>query len=143
VTVKPAIREDVLQVIDTARRDVELAGMDKRALIDKYLGESLAFVGYAHEVPGCAWGVTIPSDFLEPNQLWLASTGLVDKHAMAFARGSAKFVDWAIHRFGVIGGVVLVDNTRSQRWLSWLGFTLGKEIELPLVGKVYPFQRSL
>jgi len=143
VTLKKATREDVLAVLESARADVELAGLNKHSLVERYLDCSIAFVGYSEGIPGAAWGITTPVNFLEPNQLWLATTSLVETNRYAFLRTSKNFVDWAVHNFGVVGGVVAKANVRSQRWLSWLGFTLGDEIDLPLLGPAYPFQKRL
>lgn len=143
MTVEFATKEDVLKVLDSRREDVELAGLNTRELVEKYLDESQAFVGYASGVPGCAWGISMPKDFLEPNQVWLATTSLVEKHKFAFLRGSRWFIEWAVTNYGVIGGLVQKKNERSVRWLKWLGFSIGDEIDVPLLGASYPFQKRL
>lgn len=130
-------------MLDLRREDVELAGLNMEELVEKHLGQSMSFVGYADGVPGCAWGITYPKDFLEPNQLWLATTELVEEHKFAFLRGGLIFVNWAVENYGVIGGLVQKKNERSIRWLKWLGFSIGDEIDVPLLGVAYPFQKRL
>ena len=120
----------------------EMEGMDKAFLIRRAFEQSIAWVGLAESEPACAFGVREGST-LEPAEFWLVATPLIEKYSIRFLRESRAVVDWALAHYGVVGGFVQVGNTRSQKWLQWLGFSFKEEAEHSLLGRVYPFERRL
>lgn len=143
--IKTATLEEVEFVLSHLREtdELELVGFNKVDLIRQHFKKSISFAGYFEGKAVCVYGVRLETSFMEPNQVWLASTNEIEKCWFRFIRENIKFVNWATKEFGVLGGVVAKKNVRSQRWLHFLGFTLGEEIDLPIMGPVYPFQRSL
>lgn len=143
-SILPATPELAERVFDNLREDsrVEMIGLSKDLLVKRVFEKSRSFVGLAEEVPACVYGIREGS-IVDPAELWLASTPLVDRFALRFLRESKIFVAWAVREYGVVGGVVQVGNVKSQKWLRWLGFDLSEAKEHPLLGTVYPFERRL
>jgi hypothetical protein len=136
----PALIEKVLENLreDTAG---EVVGFSKDRLIWEVVRKGISFIGLVEGVPICAYG--IKEDSFVAAEVWLASTPLIERYALRFLRENRRFMDWAVRKYGVLGGVVQVGNVRSQKWLRWLGFELGEQIAHELLGPVYPFERRL
>lgn len=139
-----ATPELVEQVFDNLREDAraEIGGFSKEVLMRRIFEKSMSFVGLVEQTPICAYGIR-EAGVLEPAEVWLVSTPLIETFALRFLRENRKFMDWAVGQYGVLGGFVQVGNVRSQRWLRWLGFELKPEAEHSLLGRVYPFERRL
>lgn len=65
------------------------------------------------------WGF-IPGDVFQPAKIWMLTTPIVDRARFTFLIESRRFIASAISRFGVLS--VIATNSRSERWLRWLGF---------------------
>ena len=61
---------------------------------------------------------------------WLLGTDEVEKHAVAFLRGSVEWKLKLLARYSVLRNFVDDRNTASIRWLKWLGFTLSDPVEV-------------
>ncbi|WP_453966542.1 hypothetical protein [Bradyrhizobium elkanii] len=55
---------------------------------------------------------------------WLLGTEAVERHYVAFLRGSVGWRDQLLQRYPVLRNFVDDRNTVSKRWLAWLGFRL-------------------
>lgn len=138
--------EGALLVFDDLRREdsMEIARFGPpEELLTELLATSEAWIAKLDGKIACVWGVRPAESPIDPAFLWLITTNLINTVPVCMARESAKFVYKALYRWGVLEGWVLVENERSQRWLKWLGFSLGEPFELPPVGLVRKFQMRL
>jgi hypothetical protein len=143
-SIVPATPELVEWVFDNLASSArgEMEGMDKAFLIRRIFEKSVAWVGLAESEPACVFGIREGS-MTEPAEFWLVGTPLIERYSIRFLRESRAVVEWGLKEYGVVGGFVQVGNTRSQRWLKWLGFEFKEEAEHSLLGRVYPFERRL
>ncbi len=114
----------------------------KKAFRDALNNSSLVGCWLIDDRVACVGGVREATNLFDPAALWLVTTGLVDKHPVAFARGSQEVIARILQEFGPVCGWCLEGNTRSQRWLRWLGFTLTGPFDLEPVGPSYYFERT-
>ncbi len=82
----------------------------------------MAKVGLADGVPVCVFGVGPASILSGIGSPWLLGTDDVDRHAVAFLRGSRVWLDQMLERYSRLANWVDCRNEVSIRWLSWLGF---------------------
>jgi hypothetical protein len=79
------------------------------------------WVGTVDGKPACAWGLVPPTILSERAYLWLITTDLVDQHKFMFVRNSQRFIEDALKTYPTIVGHCVASETRSIRWLKWLG----------------------
>ena len=120
-------------------KELSLLGPD---VLSECFNEGEVFIGWVNREPACVYGVRF-SGFLEPALLWLLSTPLIEKHRVSFVKLSTRFVMDTLQRHGTVRAVVMKENFRSVRWLMWLGFEFKGEEDIPPVGPVFNFERSL
>jgi hypothetical protein len=71
---------------------------------------------------------------------WLYGTNLMTRHKTYFLRGSREYIDRMKQQFVLLRGYVYTENSLSQRWLKWLGFTLRTPEPYGVEGKLFhPF----
>jgi hypothetical protein len=142
----PATEANAREIFHRLREEdqfeINCLGLDPDAAMRAVLAGSDAWVGLAGDKVACVFGA-LPQDGLAPARVWLLTTPLVEDHAIAFARGSAAVIDALLRRHGGLEGWVLERNTRSMRWLAWLGFRLGEPFVLEPVGLVRRFEKWL
>ena len=61
---------------------------------------------------------------------WLLGTDAVEKHYVAFLRGSIDWRDQLLRRYSVLRNFVDDRNRVSIRWLEWLGFRLLDPVDM-------------
>lgn len=81
------------------------------------------------------WGLIPPTMLSDRAYLWLYTTANLTEHTFLFIRNSQRAVQEMLEHYPVIVGHGLVGNTRSLRWLRWLGAQFGEP-----VGKFIPFE---
>ena len=59
---------------------------------------------------------------------WLLGTDAVERHYLAFLRGSVSWRDQLLRRYPIMRNFVDDRNKVSMRWLQWLGFTLSDPV---------------
>lgn len=59
--------------------------------------------------------------------VWLVATPLLERHAVAFLRGSRPWVERLHLRWPTLANRADARNTAHHRWLRWLGFTIFAE----------------
>lgn len=130
-----------LRLRDEDQYELNCLGLDPVEALRVSLAAGQAWVWKPSEV-ACAWGV-VRGAGIEPSSLWLLTTPLIDQHKIHFARRSREIIAGILAEEGCIDGYVLVRNKRSVRWLAWLGFSFGPELDLTPVGKVRRFEKWL
>jgi hypothetical protein len=100
-----------------------------------------AWVVYFEGRPAVLWGVFSDTLLSDEATVWTVTTSVVDCHPFMFLRGSQELLKYLLDRYSKLVGTVEVGYERSEKWLRWLGFTVG-----PLVmreGKLMrKFERS-
>lgn len=146
VEIKPATREDLRLVLENPRAEdaLELLSLgETEVVLEGLLRESQeASVGYVDGVPACAFGYRRDT-LMSYAVLWLATTPLVEQVPKTMARLSYDWVQSILRREGVLEGWALDRNTRSLRWLGWMGFRLSAPFHLEPVGLVRHFIKRL
>jgi hypothetical protein len=100
-----------------------------------------AWVVYFEGRPAVLWGVFSDTLLSDEATVWTVTTSVVDRHPFMFLRGSQELLKYLLGHYSKLVGTVEVGYERSEKWLKWLGFTVG-----PLVvreGKLMrKFERS-
>jgi hypothetical protein len=105
--------------------------------LDQYLTFSAKLcIGIVDGKLVCAWGLVPPSLMSDRAYLWLFSTEAVEEHKFIFVRNSQKAVAEMLEEYPIITGYCELGNTRSMRWLRWLGAVFGE----PINSKAIPFE---
>ena len=84
------------------------------------------WVGKADDEIVCAFGVIPPSVLSNTAYLWSFTTDKVEDHKFLFVRYSQRMLERIHAEFPRIIGHVKVGETRSIRWLRWLGAVFGE-----------------
>ena len=136
-SVRPASDRDIARVIGNMRDAdrMELAAISPLAPEQTFrqtiarsegvmagcvLDEPAALMGVAHR--SIAGSVGLP---------WMLGTELVQEYQFVFLRYCKPWIAEQLDRWNTLEGWVSVDNTRSIRWLRWLGFKFEKAKPLP------------
>jgi hypothetical protein len=82
----------------------------------------LAWTGLIDGVPVCMFGVVQASLLENKGRPWMIGTDLLDRHQVVFLRRCLKCVDTMQMVFHQLENWVDTRNTRTIRWLKWLGF---------------------
>lgn len=91
-------------------------------------------IGFYKGDVACVWGLMTKSLLSDQAYMWLFTTDVVQKHKIAFIRGSRTIVKIALEDFSYIIGECAIENDRAIPWLRWLGAEFGA----PLRGRI-PF----
>ena len=115
-----------------ADRD-EIAAMSGKtplqALSYSYRKSSVAYTALIDGVPEVMFGVGDINVLTGTGAPWLLGTDAVDRHYVAFLRGSVHWRNQLLGRYAVLKNIVDVRNRVSMRWLRWLGFTFSDPIQ--------------
>jgi hypothetical protein len=86
-----------------------------------------------------AFGVVVMDGVCMP---WMCGSDFIEKNPITFLKGSKQVVSQWFETHNAIGGHVGADNTVSQKWLEWLGFTIDRTKTHSQHGdmKFYPFK---
>lgn len=112
-----------------------LEAKDYEAL-DTFLQRSAqVWVGMEDETVCCFWGVVMPTLISNRAYLWLHTTPALKEHTFVFVRHSQLVIKEILTEFPLIIGHCIVGETKSIRWLKWLGATFSHP-----EGKLVPFE---
>lgn len=127
VGIRPVEALDIVDLCDIVSRSPVADRPDARHLMMQGLRSSAAcWVGTVDERIACVWGLLAPTLLSNRAYLWLLTTDLVDQHPFLFVRHSQRIVEGILEHFEVITGDCLVTQTRSIRWIRWLGGKFGE-----------------
>jgi hypothetical protein len=79
-----------------------------------------SFLGYYGEDPVFVFGLTRLSD--EVGAPWMLGTPQVEKATKRWLPKAQAIVEWMHNRYPVLTNIVHKKNTKSIRWLKWMGF---------------------
>lgn len=86
---------------------------------------SFSWIGTADDMVACIWGLIPPTLMSDQAYLWLLTTDLIEEHKFLFVRYSQLAMEEMLLRYPRIVGHVDSTQTRSIRWLRWLGARFG------------------
>jgi hypothetical protein len=122
VEIRKALEEDFNGILNDPT-SIMVCGAYLRASVT-------AWTGLIHPSGiACIWGLVSPTVLSDSAYLWLLTTPVVDDHKFTFVRHSQLVLDRMLEDFPTIVGHVLADQTRSKRWLKWLGVTFEPSIQ--------------
>lgn len=81
------------------------------------------------------WGLIVPTLISDRAYLWLHTTSAVTEYKFVFVRHSQIIIKEMLKMYPRITGHCIVGETKSIRWLKWLG----AEFKSPK-GKLIPFE---
>ncbi len=84
----------------------------------------VAMTAVVDDVPICVWGVVRESIMLNVGTPWMVGSRDLDKEAVRFIRYCRDPVMKLFDNYDILENYVDSRNTRSIRWLKWLGFTI-------------------
>lgn len=91
---------------------------------------SIARTALVDGVPEVMFGVGDINILAGVGAPWLLGTDAVERHYVAFLRGSVDWRDQLLARYPTLKNFVDARNRASVRWLRWLGFTLSEPISV-------------
>ena len=84
------------------------------------------WMGTYDDKPACVLGLIPPTLLSSQAYLWLYTTDVIKGHEFLFVRYSQIMVDAMLEEYDEIVGHTRIAETRSIRWLKWLGAKFGK-----------------
>jgi hypothetical protein len=97
-----------------------------QALVRSWAISDHSWTALFDEEPACMFGVTQASLLTDSGRPWMISTDLVDRYPMSFLKEQKPFMVHIWRRYAQLENYVDARNTRSIRWLKWLGFEMGQ-----------------
>jgi hypothetical protein len=89
-----------------------------------------------NDVPACMAGVTRNGD---DGVIWLLATDAVDKYPRQFLQASRRGFESVQDKFDRLYNYIDVRNTKSLRWLKWLGFEIHAPKPHGMLGKPFHY----
>ena len=83
----------------------------------------------------CFWGLIPPTLLSDRAYLWLYTTEHMHEHIFSLVRHSQRAVEEMLKDYPIIVGHGVVGNSKSIRWLRWLGAKFGDP-----QGQLLPFE---
>lgn len=146
INILPAEFDDAMFVLNNLRTEDEFEVFSlgsRENVLKTLLEESLeSYIGYVDGIPACVYGLRRDT-LMSYGVPWLATSRLVERAPKAMARLAYDYIQSRLRREGVLEGWVLERNSRSQRWLRWMGFSLSEPFQMEPVGLVRHFIKRL
>jgi hypothetical protein len=144
VEIRPALEEDAATIMqelrEIDRESIELLGVSgKPALEQEIVRANRAFTGLVDGKIAVVWGVTSPSLLSNTGFAWMVTSKHADSVPFIFARHSKLELDRLLVDIPVILGNCFAANTRSLKWLRWLGADIAGLKVLKGI-PLYPFE---
>lgn len=143
--VRPATEIDIQALLAVGLRDADileckrLFGREPRlSLWDGYLYSDICFAAEEGGEVFAVGGVMTKSLLSGGGIAWLLGTDKLESVWYAFARESRRVAEELTREYGVLENFVDASNTKSIRWLEWLGFHIEEPVLSPLG---YPFRK--
>ena len=127
----PATAEMVLAMaprIRQADRDEVAAasGMDAgEALLIALMDSTRCDAWLVNDQPVAMAGVVPHPLYPTVGVIWMLATDEAERYPKHLVRGNREYVRSLLDDFHIVTNFVDNRNTKAQRWLQWLGFTLG------------------
>lgn len=143
--VRPAKEKDVLDLLGVGLREADalecrrLFGRDPAlCLWDGYLYSDICFAAEESGEVFALGGVMAKSMLSGGGIAWLLGTDKLDSVWYSFAKESRRVSQELVREYGVLENFVDATNTKTIRWLEWLGFSIGETTLSPLG---HPFRK--
>lgn len=107
----------------------------ERTLQDCLKASMAHWVGSVDGKPLCVWGLIAPTFLSQQAYLWLLTSEEIKEYQFIFIRHSQMMVEEMLKEWPIITGHCVVGESKSIRWIKWLGGTFGEPD-----GKKIPFQ---
>lgn len=133
VRAAPAHIRSIARRMRVADRDEIAAASGKspvQALTYSLRKSSLAYTALIDGRPEVMFGVGDLNILAGVGAPWLLGTDEVERHYVAFLRGSVEWRDQLLRRYSILRNFVDDRNTVSIRWLEWLGFRLLDPVDM-------------
>ena len=76
--------------------------------------------------------------FLSPYAcVWMLGSEDLRKYPIFFIKGSKEWVERMLNKYSHIVNYIYSENTRSIKWLKWLGFTIHPAAPLGVEGRMF------
>lgn len=147
VEIRPAVPADAhaltLRPSDRAEAEAWSRDPPEKTVEDSIRGSSEAWAGLAGGELVCLFGVA-PLTLVGVTGIpWLMGSILLEQHQRAFLRRNREFIDRWQTEYPMLRNFVDARNTTSQKWLRWLGFTIGAAVPYGVSGlPFHPFERT-
>lgn len=109
------------------------------ALLEGVAVSTLAYTAMVDGEPVCIFGVAPRSLLTGEGLPWMLATDGLQQIERVLARMSKPVVEAMLDAYPMLGNWVDARNTRTIRWLKWLGFTV--EPAAPFGAEQLPFHR--
>lgn len=106
-------------------------------LFESYELSSFAEVIYLDDEPAIVYGLTPLSVLAGVAAPWLLATPALDKIPKLLLRYSPDGVAFMLRRYRTLMNYVDARNTRTIRWLAWLGFDIHPAVPYGLRGEPF------
>ena len=107
-----------------------------QAILYRFMLDSMwVWIGKRDEEILCFMGLIPPTLLSDRAYLWLQTTPAMPDHVFVFVRHSQLVLAEMLKEFPMIVGHCEASQTKSIRWLRWLGATFGTPI-----GRAVPFE---
>ena len=122
----PAIAEAIR---DPDRREIWASSMSKpeRVLLSGLRYSDFVMTGMADDVPVCMWGVVQESLVGNVGVPWMIGTKHLDALAVTFLRRCREPLLQVLKRYDRLVNYVDARNTRTIKWLTFMGFKVDKD----------------
>lgn len=98
--------------------------------------------GTADGVPICIFGIGQPTILSDEGSPWMLATDGLAQHAKPFLQLSRRWMADVQKDYRLLANFVDARNTKSIKWLRWLGFTIGREPRMMNGQAFFPFAWS-
>lgn len=75
-------------------------------------------------IPALSFGVCRKTTMSDIGMPWALGTDEADRHITKYAKQSRVFYDGMTQAFPVLENYALAENTKTLRWLKWMGFDM-------------------
>ena len=91
-----------------------------------------AYTALVDGVPALMWGVARRTFISDVGVPFLLGTDVADEHQFRFGKESKKYFTVMTEEFPVMENFALATNTKTLRWLKWLGFDIEEPKQMGL-----------
>ena len=107
-------------------RTLNLTIFEKRAMDYCLLMSAMMWAGLIDKKLACLWGLIPPTLLSNQAYLWLYTTDVIKEHQFILVRHSQRVMEEILEQYPSVCGTVIAGNSKSIRWLKWLGAKFGE-----------------